>query len=189
MESGAIWASQITEEEPVIWLGSGTDASNREQLRRRSIQRILNVADDVPCYFPEDPELHYCNLEVTDFGGDRGIARVFAEAIDFVRSAPPGVATLVHCANGSNRSPTVVVALMMALKRMTLSQAWDHVKSRRRAMRPLKDNVNELVSWEIEQFGQSSASAADLLAEESPAEPRGAPECRPGQKGHERKPP
>ncbi|CAE6938269.1 DUSP9 [Symbiodinium sp. CCMP2592] len=162
METGAIWASQITEEHPVIWLGTGTDASNRGQLQRQSVQRVLNVADDVPCFFLDDPDIQYCRLDITDFGGDAGISRAFTKAIDFVRDAPQGVATLVHCANGSNRSPTVVVALMMALCRMTLREAWDLVKAKRSAMLPLHDNVNELVRWEIEQTGQSTASARRL---------------------------
>ena len=172
MESGAIWASQITQDHPIIWLGSGTDASNREQLRQQSVKRILNVADDVPCFFLEESDLHYCRLEVADFGGDAGISRAFSKAIAFVREAPPGVSTLVHCANGSNRSPTVVVALMMALKGMTLRQAWDYVKSKRSAMLPLQDNVKELICWELQQLGHNTVSASDLMSEERSAESR-----------------
>ena len=122
--SGDIWASRIpcslVDTDSVsgsrldnrvtqvkLFLGSGQDASNVEKLRENGVTHIVNVADDVENFHPG--QFVYCNLDVTDFGGDVGISRVFDQAADFIckatlncESYEPGI--LVHCANGSNRS-------------------------------------------------------------------------------------
>ena len=143
---GKIWADEII---PKIWLGSGQDASNLEQLRAHGITHILNVADDVPNFHETDDdggEFEYCNLAVGDFGTDAGIARVFPTAVDFVRSAleDSDSAVLIHCANGSNRSATVTIAVVMALEGLTLQQAVMRVKEMHPASAPLRDNQVQL---------------------------------------------
>ena len=84
MESGEIWASEIT---PQLYLGAGRDASNLDQLANHRITHVLNVADDVENFHEHEESLTYCNLAVTDFGGDEGISRVFSRAIEFVATA------------------------------------------------------------------------------------------------------
>jgi hypothetical protein len=62
---GKIWANEIY---PSVFLGSGQDASNLEQLRKHGITHIINVANDVPNYHEGDEGLTYCSLMVGDFG-------------------------------------------------------------------------------------------------------------------------
>eukprot|EP00621_Florenciella_sp_RCC1693_P011739 CAMPEP_0182531658 /NCGR_PEP_ID=MMETSP1323-20130603/9523_1 /TAXON_ID=236787 /ORGANISM="Florenciella parvula, Strain RCC1693" /LENGTH=468 /DNA_ID=CAMNT_0024741253 /DNA_START=144 /DNA_END=1546 /DNA_ORIENTATION=+ len=59
---------------------------------------------------------------------------------------------LVHCANGSNRSATVTIALLMLLRTMSLKEAWDHVVTKRPACCPLKDNRAQLLAFEAELY-------------------------------------
>jgi len=134
-----------------LFLGSGQDASNAEKLRENGVTHILNVADDVENFHPG--QFVYCNLDVTDFGGDVGISRVFDQAADFIckatlncESYEPGI--LVHCANGSNRSSTVVIACMMILQGLDLKTAFDTVKKAHRKTHPLGDNRKELMDFE-----------------------------------------
>ena len=106
------------------------------------------MADDVP-NFHDGQSFSYLNLRVGDFGTDSGISRVFADAAAFVRtSRERGGACLVHCANGSNRSATVAMAVVVALSsdgdRWTLAQAAAHVKARHPQTCPLQDNRREL---------------------------------------------
>ena len=118
---GKIWADEVL---PLaVWLGSGQDASNLQQLKAHGITHVLNVADDVP-NFHEGAGIEYCNLSVGDFGTDVGISRVFPTALGFVRSAleSPGGRVLIHCANGSNRSATVAIAVVMDLEALPLAQ-------------------------------------------------------------------
>ena len=97
-------------------------------------------------------------MEIADFGAEAilhedGIRRVFGVARDFVlENAPdpkrPNI--LVHCANGSNRSVTVVLALLLLLDGCSLRTAWQTVKSRRNCAMPLRDNRVALVEFEKE---------------------------------------
>ena len=138
-----------------LFLGSGQDASNVEKLRENGVTHIVNVADDVENFHPG--QFVYCNLNVTDFGGDVGISRVFEQAADFIREATltcepdePGVGPgiLVHCANGSNRSSTVVIACLMILQGLDLKAAFDAVKKAHRKTHPLAYNRKQLMDFE-----------------------------------------
>ena len=167
--SGEIWASRIPcslansesgspsdgGKEVKLFLGSGQDASNAEKLREHGVTHIVNVADDVENFHPG--EFVYCNLNVTDFGGDAGISRVFNQAADFIRNASlacgepeagEGRGILVHCANGSNRSSTVVIACLMILQGFDLKTAFDTVKKAHRKTHPLGDNRKQLMDFE-----------------------------------------
>lgn len=170
LESGEIWADEMSilsddSSGFKLYLGSGKDANNLEQLRAHGVTYILNVADDVPNFHENTPEsgLVYKKLSVGDFGTDPGISRVFAEAIVFVKEAmakPTNV--IVHCANGSNRSPTVVVALAMYLKKLPLSVAAEAVYKDRKAVFMLSDNLKELLAYEKEIRGKNSAKIQNL---------------------------
>ena len=170
MEAGVRWATPIFDN--VLWLGSGRDASNAEQLRAHGITHVLNAADDVPNFHEHDDSLGltYMCLGITDFGGDAGSARCFPRAAAFVRAAlgmragkggseDAGAGAgrvLVHCANGSNRSVTVVLALCMDVWGLSLKQAWAAVKARRPSSQPLRDNQAQLLEYERKTRGSNT---------------------------------
>jgi protein-tyrosine phosphatase len=55
----------------------------------------------------------------------------------------------VHCANGSNRSASVVIALLMLPPHsMPLADAYAATKAARRETNPLTDNRRELLQFE-----------------------------------------
>lgn len=159
MNSGEIWADEILPGK--LWIGAGRDAQNLTKLKENNITHILNVADDVPNYYKNSSEikLEYLCLKVVDFGGDTGISRVFKDAATFVAHAhspqtPTNDTTkekveeeskerqgrvLIHCANGSNRSATILLAVLMQNNNMSLAEAWELSRSKRR-IQPLQDN-------------------------------------------------
>jgi protein-tyrosine phosphatase len=146
------WASEIVDGQ--LWLGSGTDAMNLEELQKRNIQHVLNVADDVPNYHRS---ITYLNLNIQDFGQDCGISRMFTTAFDFLAHAEAsGNGVLVHCAAGANRSATIVIAYLMHSRSWTLLNSWNYVRSRRRVV-PLKDNRLQLLEFEKKLFNQSNS--------------------------------
>ena len=189
METGELWASDILD--GWLWLGSGQNASLLGQLQSRGITHVLNCADDVPNFHEADPAasfLTYRCLGIADFGGDAGIRRTFAAAAAFTREARASRGgtwrLLVHCANGSNRSATVAMALLMDTQGMTLAQAWALVKARRPAASPLADNRAQLLQHELVTAAAASpaspASPAAASMEEGPGGilvPVQAPRC------------
>ena len=139
-----------------LLLASARAASEPALLRRHGVTHVLNVADDVPRVVGDD--VQYCCLGMGDFGSDpRALPRVMGSALAFVQPAlAAGGVVLVHCANGSNRSPTIAMALLMALHSWPLATAYEHVSSRRR-VQPLADNRRALCEYEIATRGVATA--------------------------------
>lgn len=154
------WASEIIPN--LLWLGSGTDASKFEELEKRKIKHVLNVADDVPNFHGN--KVTYLNLNVVDFGGDVGISRVFEAAFKFLQEAEEKKEpVLVHCAAGANRSAAIVIAWLMKSRSWTLLQSWEQVKSKRPGIVPLKDNRMQLLDFERKLFEKPSIDKDDFL--------------------------
>ena len=155
-----------------LLLASARAASEPALLRRHGVTHVLNVADDVPRVVGDD--VQYCCLGMGDFGSDpRALPRVMGSALAFVQPAlAAGGVVLVHCANGSNRSPTIAMALLMALHSWPLATAYEHVSSRRR-VQPLADNRRALCEYEIATRGVATAyeGAGGTLCPRSDAAP------------------
>lgn len=71
---------------------------------------------------------------------------------------------LIHCANGSNRSCTVMIAMMMMLHKLTLKEAYQYVKAKRPSCVPLKDNRAELIKFEAKRYhGDTTMGERDFF--------------------------
>lgn len=141
---------------PRLYLGNGRDASNKEKLTEGGFTHIINVANDVENYFPDD--FLYLNLHVGDFGSDTGITRVFPSAFAYLEEHwknNPNSKILIHCAAGMNRSATLYIAFVMYIEKKTLVEAWELVRNKRRVS-PLQDNRKELLKYEKELFGNNT---------------------------------
>ena len=124
---------------PWLLLGGAHHACDLPLLRRLGIGYVMNVAWNVRNFHEDQPGLRYKNLRVKDYGYDAGISRIFEEAAAFGRQVrqryegvssrdkgpvtpnteeafKPGSRLLVHCRYGLNRSPTVVVAMLMQVR-------------------------------------------------------------------------
>jgi protein-tyrosine phosphatase len=115
MENGHIWATDIFNSQ--IYLGNGRDAMNYDQLKSHDITHILNCTDDVENYYEDDVSFKYLKLGIKDFGADKGIHRCFDVAMNFVQEVleQENGHLLIHCANGSNRSVTITIMILMKL--------------------------------------------------------------------------
>ena len=125
---------------PGVWLGRAEFALDEANLQRAGITHVITVANDTPGDRPmhsdsRDRRSHplyvsptevqayleartsrfaYLCLAVGDFGTDVGISRTFDTAFACMDEAlSQGGAVFVHCANGSNRSPTLVLGYVM----------------------------------------------------------------------------
>ncbi|PQQ06371.1 dual specificity protein phosphatase 1 isoform X1 [Prunus yedoensis var. nudiflora] len=111
-----------------LFLGSIGAANNKEELKNLNITHILTVVAD---RVSTDLKQH------------------FDECIDYIDEAKrSGGGVLVHCFVGRSRSVTIVVAYLMKKHGMNLSQALEHVKSRRPQAAPNSGFISQLQSFE-----------------------------------------
>ena len=78
-----------------------------------------------------------------------GISRVFEKAFSFLDAAiQNGGVAFVHCANGSNRSPTIVTGYLKHLHpSWSIQRCFEEVLLVRPHIMPLKDNLAQLSLW------------------------------------------
>ena len=145
-----------------IFYGGGTAAQDLKELNSRKITHILNVADDVPNYHPDN--FTYINLGVSDMGQDAGISRVFDKAFKDLDEImiQKEARVLVHCAAGRNRSATIIIAYIMHRETASLKKALNTVTKKRRVF-IMRDNRSELMDLELKLNGKNTVQMSDFL--------------------------
>ncbi|KAK4266402.1 hypothetical protein QN277_027332 [Acacia crassicarpa] len=129
-----------------LFLGSVGAAANKDALKNLGVTHVLTVANTLIPAHPND--FVYKTLNVVD-RQDVDIKQYFNECFDFIdESKSLGGGTLVHCFAGKSRSVTIVVAYLMKTRRMSLSQALEHVKSRRPVASPNSGFIRQLEDFE-----------------------------------------
>ncbi|OWM69847.1 dual specificity protein phosphatase 1-like [Punica granatum] len=129
-----------------LFLGSVGAANNKDEVKRLNITHILVVAKSIGPAYPT--EFVYKVIEVTD-KEDVNIRQHFDECCEFINEAKSqGGGVLVHCFMGRSRSVSVVVAYLMKKHGMSLSQAMEHVKSKRPQASPNSGFLSQLQEYE-----------------------------------------
>ncbi|XP_035548615.1 dual specificity protein phosphatase 1-like isoform X1 [Juglans regia] len=141
-----------------LFLGSIGAANNKNALKSLNVTHILTVASSLSPAHPNDFVYKVINAtkifllfiasEVTD-REDTDIKQYFDESFDFIDEAKRlGGGVLVHCFVGKSRSVTIVVAYLMKKHGMSLSQALEHVKSKRSQAGPNSGFISQLRDFE-----------------------------------------
>jgi len=99
-------------------------------LRENGVTHILVCGNYLQECFPESFE--YLKLPIDD-AMSQDLFTYFKDAINFIKNAK---VVLVHCAAGMSRSPSMVIAYLMAVKGMQYKEAFDFAKERRRIVMP-----------------------------------------------------
>ena len=141
-------STSITEVLPSLYLGNAMDAANGELLTSSNIRYILNLTKTCPNYFLTDPEYKYKQIKIEDSCREdiKGIVEEAIEFIDLAKSNDSGV--LIHCQGGVSRSPTVTIAYIMHLNGLSLSDAYEFVKTRRPCIAPNLNFMGQLLEME-----------------------------------------
>ncbi|KAI4345571.1 hypothetical protein L6164_012679 [Bauhinia variegata] len=129
-----------------LFLGSVGAATNKSALKALNITHILTVASTLAPAHPND--FVYKIIQVAD-RTDTNLREHFDECFHFIDEAKRlGGGVLVHCFVGRSRSVTIVVAYLMKTRRMTLTQALQHVKSIRPVAAPNPGFMSQLEAFE-----------------------------------------
>jgi len=152
-----------------LYLGTATQAANSKVLSTLGITHVLNVTKEIPNVFCDIDAIQYLTIDVADENTENllrrfpAATRFITEALFCCSSESVNVSSpdtthevfdqirnnvLVHCDVGVSRSAVVVVAFLMKFLRLTLSDAFQFVKSRRPIVRPTRGYLNQLSRYE-----------------------------------------
>lgn len=111
-----------------IYLGSAINASCETTLDTCNIVHIINITEEIPCYFDQ---INYLHLNIRDTR-DAFIGDAYEKAYEFLEdNVKKGENTLVHCYMGSSRSASLVCYYIMKKQNCSFEEAWDLLKQRR----------------------------------------------------------
>ncbi|XP_023515308.1 dual specificity protein phosphatase 1-like [Cucurbita pepo subsp. pepo] len=111
-----------------VFLGSIGAAHNKDELKKLNITHILTIACSMPPANPND--FVYKVVGVVDTR-DADIKQHFDDCFNFIEEGRQSGGVLIHCFAGVSRSVTITLAYLMKKRGMNLTEALEHVKSRR----------------------------------------------------------
>ncbi|KAL0537916.1 hypothetical protein IC582_026907 [Cucumis melo] len=143
-----------------LFLGSVGAAHNKDQLKKLNITHILTIACSLP---PADPNDFVCKVVGVLDTREADIKQHFDDCFNFIDEGRQSGGVLVHCFAGISRSVTITVAYLMKKLGMNLTQALEHVKSRRPQAAPnigfmvqLKDFETALQASRVDEMQLSN---------------------------------
>ncbi|XP_013794577.1 uncharacterized protein LOC106478568 [Limulus polyphemus] len=132
---------------PFMYLGSQSDAFNKEMLKNHNITYELNVSANCPKPdFIQDT--HFMRISVNDNYSEK-LLPFFPKAFQFLDKVREGSGcVLVHCLAGISRSPTIAIAYVMHYLRLSSDEAYRYVKSKRVTISPNFNFLGQLLEFE-----------------------------------------
>ncbi|KAN0065451.1 hypothetical protein ACQY0O_001287 [Thecaphora frezii] len=133
-----------------------------EELRRRGVKRILNMAYEIEEGGAElqlDSSFQkYLKIPMTDSVEAVGVQKSIEEACRFLDDARlHSSPTYVHCKAGKSRSVTIVMAFLIHANHWTLRKSYNFVVERRNAISPNIGFVAELMKFEERELNLSKS--------------------------------
>ncbi|CAM9337987.1 unnamed protein product, partial [Lampetra planeri] len=121
-----------------VYIGDMYAAKDKRTLQAHHITHVLNAADgkfnvNTGSSFYRDTNITYHGVEAFDMPSF-DLSPFFYPAANFIKNAlsSPTDKLLVHCVMGRSRSATLFLAYLMICEDMTVVDAIEHVKKRRR---------------------------------------------------------
>ena len=96
--------------------------------------------NEIKIDYNNDKGFTHKTLDVMDIDYEN-IIQYFGECLNFIKGEEK---TLVHCADGISRSPTIVIAYMMWSKKMNYNEAIKLVKLKKNNIRPNSGFIKQL---------------------------------------------
>ncbi|KAH9830796.1 phosphatases II [Rhodofomes roseus] len=137
---------QYSEIIPGLFVADMYTATSSAVIRSLGITHVVSVLkNDCPQY-PNDLQ-HIC-VPIED-RRSAGLLNHFDFVTDWIQQAlQQGGQVMVHCVWGMSRSASVVIAVLMSLRRMSLDEAYRHIVSRRKIVRPNSGFMCQLKVYE-----------------------------------------
>ena len=123
-----------------LWLGNYKAAQNTQVLKEKGISKVLTVMNEIKIDYNNEKSFTHKTLDVMDIDYEN-IIQYFGECLNFIKGEEK---TLVHCAGGISRSPTIVIAYLMWSKKINYNEANKLVKMKKNNIRPNSGFIKQL---------------------------------------------
>lgn len=141
---------------PWLYLGNDINARQDDVLTERNVGRVLCVKDSSRVYVGPRRWLHVPMSDHGDTPLDVVLPKIMWFLANSRRAAADGIATLVHCSQGVNRSTTCVLLWLLVGEGMTLCEAWAHVHQKHSIALPHEHYLHKLAEVEVALYETSS---------------------------------
>ncbi|XP_011162477.1 dual specificity protein phosphatase 19 [Solenopsis invicta] len=132
---------------PGLYLSSQDPVVCNDILKKYEIRHILSIGVNILERYP-DIQYHICDL--LDLP-ESNILPSIKKCINIIRTSRKEN-ILVHCNAGVSRSPSIVIAYLMIVMKLSYDEAYDTVKKVRSCIRPNDGFVKQLRSIENTTF-------------------------------------
>lgn len=139
-----------------IVLGGRDDASNADLLRSLGVTHVLNVAQQVPNYFPD--RLIYKKIPLLDSPTVRIVDALPASASYLRYVESKGGRVLIHCVAGVSRSVAILVMYLISAHNQELRYAYEYILHKRPYITPNDGFKLQMALFEVQQLGYSSVA-------------------------------
>jgi atypical dual specificity phosphatase len=127
---------------------TATDTPTLERLQITHVVSVITVLDWDTQTYPSN--IKHLNLPILDEIWSN-MGRYFDHTVEWIKNAmdeDESANVVVHCKCGISRSPSVVIAYLMATQGMSLSDSLSHIKTKRKISRPNSGFMDQLTDYE-----------------------------------------
>eukprot|EP00602_Paraphysomonas_sp_CaronLab_P005556 CAMPEP_0185023836 /NCGR_PEP_ID=MMETSP1103-20130426/6459_1 /TAXON_ID=36769 /ORGANISM="Paraphysomonas bandaiensis, Strain Caron Lab Isolate" /LENGTH=360 /DNA_ID=CAMNT_0027556599 /DNA_START=141 /DNA_END=1220 /DNA_ORIENTATION=+ len=149
MKSGKIKREPVTKVLPWMFLGNKEYASNQGYLLSLGITHVLNVTRDVQNFHAD--KFVYLRIPVRDTEVEDIGSRFKKSNSFFQRVAKVKGKVYVHCSSGSSRAPTLILAYFVAVRKISLLDAYVYLQAVRTSVSPNPHFLFQLGRLEVDE--------------------------------------
>jgi len=143
--------TQIT---PWLYIGGQEFSAGLQHLMKMGISHVLNVTAEVANHYPQ--YFVYQRIPLKDSTDADSLIKYPTAAKFLKRVWDARGKVLVHCSQGVSRAPTMVIAYLVQVQGIALSDAYDFVVSLRPRVNINRKFLLDLSRWELQHHGHSS---------------------------------
>ncbi|XP_023009463.1 dual specificity phosphatase 29 [Maylandia zebra] len=168
LNRGSVAYTHVNEVWPNVFIGDEDTAKDKYTLKKLGITHILNAAEgtwnnvDTGAGYYSDMDIVYYGVVAEDVA-TFDLSQYFFSAAQFIEKtlSNPQNKLLVHCVMGRSRSATLFLAYLMICENMTVVDAIEHVKKRRRIIPNwgFLKQLRELDQHLLEKRGESAGES------------------------------
>ena len=135
-------ASEIIEDK--LYLGNEGSSFSKKKLKKKGITDIIIVGYNLYKFYPED--FNYKQIEIDDNEHEE-ILKYFIPIILYILNNEDKV-FFIHCQAGISRSASIVISIIMFIKKLNFEEAFKFVSNKRKIISPNFGFIQQLKEFQ-----------------------------------------